>query len=258
MSDAANTVWRYAGRRLAALGVLVLAGWALSGVGRGAAQWQTEHQPAFNAESLEGVAGQGVLLGVFGGLRAIMADFAWVRSYVYWEQGDRAGCETLMRTSIALDPSNMFFWLDAGRIMAYDMPYWEITRRRLAPESPEAAQIVRDHAWRSLAWFAKGAARNPKHEAEFWVRSAHVCLIRLKDLERGAEFYRKAAECGHPVWFAARSYVNILRYELGRKEDARLWLQGYLKKLETGDNPDPLGNRGMLEADLRNMEKGTK
>jgi hypothetical protein len=68
--------------------------------------------PEMGKKEIEPSLGQGVLLGILGGFRTVVADGAWIRSYVLWERRDRAGCEALMRTSCLLDPRARFF----GRI----------------------------------------------------------------------------------------------------------------------------------------------
>ena len=62
------------------------------------------HIPEIGRKELEPTLGQGVLLGILGGLRTVVADLTWIRSYVLWERRDRAGCEALMRAACALDP----------------------------------------------------------------------------------------------------------------------------------------------------------
>lgn len=258
----ALTTWRGMRRRAAALALLVLAGWGGSFLGRPAARWQAEKQPALQAGSLEGVVGQGVLLGMFGGFRAILADFAWVRSYVYWEQRDRAGCESLMRMTLALDPGNDYFWLNTGDVIAFNMAHWEVEARRhggrLELDPAVAAQIKRDYAERGLAVLEQGAARFPRRQAQFWLRCAHVCLMRLNDTARGADYYRRAAECDNPAWFAGLAYANILSSELGRKAEALRWLRDYRDRLGRSGAPDPQDIRGLIEETLRRLETGAQ
>ena len=48
--------------------------------------------PEIGRRELEPTVGQGVLLGVLGGFRTVVADFTWIRGYVLWERkNDRAG-----------------------------------------------------------------------------------------------------------------------------------------------------------------------
>ncbi|GBL28003.1 hypothetical protein EMGBS8_19510 [Verrucomicrobiota bacterium] len=49
--------------------------------------------PEISRKDLEPTLGQGVLLGILGGLRTVVADATWLRSYVFWEKRDRAAAK---------------------------------------------------------------------------------------------------------------------------------------------------------------------
>ena len=46
-------------------------------------------QPELNLGGGRGALGQGVVIGMLGGFRAIMADFLWIRTNTVWERRDR-------------------------------------------------------------------------------------------------------------------------------------------------------------------------
>jgi hypothetical protein len=260
--DSAAAPLRPAAKKAVALALVLLAGQLLSRVGGEAARWQEENQPAFNAATLEGMAGQGVLLGVFGGFRAIMADFAWLRSYIHWENRERAACETLMRLSIALDPGNLFFWRNTADIIAYDMPHWETAARRrggrVELDPVVERQIALEYAERGIALHARAARLFPREEGAILAQCALICLRRLNNPRRAAEFYREAAECPAPVWFAALARANILCDELGQQREAAAWLRAHAEKIRAGIVPDPAGSLELLDAKLRELEKQKK
>jgi hypothetical protein len=224
MKIAAHT--RYA----AAVAAFLLGSFLLSFVGERASRFQAASQPALRANSLEAALGQGVLLGFFGGFRGIMADFAWVRGYVFWTRRDRAGYETYSRLSLALDPDNTEFRTGFADCIAFDEAAWEIreregTRRGSLPQN-EREKIRRRYAERGLAMLAEGAARLPEKEALFWWKSAIICSTRLKDWERAATFHRRAAEAKtNPVSSSELAYVSILANQLKRPADAVNWLR---------------------------------
>jgi hypothetical protein len=237
--------------------VLAVSGLVLSRVGGAASRWQAANQPAFQAESLQNVAGQGLLLGIFGGYRSIIADFAWVRAYIHWTRQDRASCETLMRLSITLDPDNIYFWKNTANAIAFDMPHWEARERRrdgaLTLDPIVEAQLAREYGERGLELYARAAARHPDFQAWLWTDCALVCLLRMKEPLRGAEYYRMAAECPKPLWFAAYARVNVL-CDLGMRKEAVEWLRGYIEKLRDGRIRDTGGTRAELENILRKLE----
>ncbi|MDR3228129.1 MAG: hypothetical protein LBT53_01770 [Puniceicoccales bacterium] len=229
-------------RLAAAVLVLLAGGWLLAPVGGPAARWQAASQPAFRANSLEGLLGQGMLLGVFGGFRDIMANFAWLRGYVHWANHDRAACETYMRLAISLDPANAYFWTGYADTEGYDMAAWEIRERegrhRGSMPAARRAEIRRRRAERGLALLAEGAARCPSEDGEFWWKSAVLCASRLQDWERCAEFYRRSAEAAKPARAAELSYVSILTERLKRGDDAVRWLRGRAKQAAAQAKPE--------------------
>ena len=238
--------------------ILLVWSWALDWVSQPASRWQAANQPAFQAASLEGIVGQGVLLGIFGGFRSIMADFAWLRSYIHWGRHDRVACETLMRTAAALDPGNSIFWTGAIDRIGYDMPRWEIDARGhgglLPVDKAVQAQITLEYVERTLTLATQGAKLHPQYASDFWMRSGHLCRLKLHDYERAATFFKLAAEGEPPLWFAGLSYANVL-CELGREEEARQWLRAQIKKRRDSNVPDPQDIIGVLEERLGELEK---
>lgn len=244
-------------RRIAAVLALGASGLVLSRVGGEASRWQAANQPAFQAESLKDAAGQGLLLGIFGGYRAIIADFIWVRSYVFWERQDRASCEALMRLAITLDPGNFYFWKNTANAIAFDMPHWEARAQRrngkLKLDPVVEAQLARKYGELGLELYARGAAYHPDLQAWLWADSALVCLRRMNEPLRGAEFYRMTAECPKPLWFAPFARVNVL-VDIGKRQEAVEWLRGYIEKLRDGRIQDTAEIRSELEGFLRKLE----
>lgn len=105
------------------------------------------HIPEIGRKELEPTLGQGVLLGILGGLRTVVADLTWIRSYVLWERRDRAGCEALMRAACALDPHSRYFWENAGYAVGFDLAHWEIRRRGGYAKVPAETQERLFHAY---------------------------------------------------------------------------------------------------------------
>ena len=46
-------------------------------------------QPELNLREVEGALGQGLVIGLLGGFRTIIADMVFIRANVYWEKKDR-------------------------------------------------------------------------------------------------------------------------------------------------------------------------
>ncbi|MEY4307551.1 MAG: hypothetical protein RJA95_919, partial [Verrucomicrobiota bacterium] len=151
--------------------------------------------PEIGRKELEPSLGQGVLLGVLGGLRTVVADIAWIRSYVFWERRDRAGCEALMRSACALDPHARYFWENAGLRIGLDMAHWEIRRRGGYAKVPAETQqrLFQQYGRRGLDVLEEGMgyARN---RTALLLAAGFLAEGKLKDVGLAANYYRQAAE----------------------------------------------------------------
>ncbi|MDR2980877.1 MAG: hypothetical protein LBV12_01375 [Puniceicoccales bacterium] len=227
-------IWPWLRRRIIAVVMLCVAGCALSLVGQPAADWQRTHQPAFRSEELKGIVGQGVLLGMFGGLRSIMADMSWVRAYSYWEKRDRAGSESMMRLAIILDPGNIYFWINAANIIGYDQAHWEIAAReyggRIKVQDSVKQTLYREYAENALKLLDDCIARFPD-DSRAYIYAAQLTRNKLNNIPMEAEYYRRAAECKNRVWFAGRIYAMILGEDMGKPEEALEWYRDYYRRI---------------------------
>jgi hypothetical protein len=211
--------------------------------------------PEIGRRQLEPTVGQGVLLGVLGGFRTVVADFTWIRGYVLWEKKtDRAGTELLMRAACALDPRSRFFWENAGLTIANDMGHWEIRRRGGYAKVPKEIQdhILRGYARRGLDLMDEGVASTGGNAA-LLASAALVAELQLKDLALSAEYYRRSAEARGAPWFAARFAAANLWKE-GRRREAYEWYSAHwlktLRLMEDG-SPDDLKELRDMEQELR-------
>ena len=211
--------------------------------------------PEIGRRELEPTVGQGVLLGVLGGFRTVVADFTWIRGYVLWERkNDRAGTELLMRAACALDPRSRFFWENTGLAVANDMGHWEIRRRGGYAKVPKEIQdhLLRGYAQRGMVLLDEGIA-STGGDAALLATAALVAELQLKDLGRSADYYRRAAEARAAPWFAARFAAANLWKE-GRRREAYVWYRAHwlkvLRLVEDG-SPDDLKELRDMEHELR-------
>jgi hypothetical protein len=247
-------------RRAVAAGALLAGGAVLSFAGAAGSRFQAANQPALNAATIEGALGQGALLGMFGGFRGIMADFAWVRGYVFWAQRDRAAFESYSRLALALDPANTEFIVGYAESVAYDIAGWEVReregKRRGSLPRAEREKINRRYAERGLALLADAAARHPEHAGLFHWKRAIIYSARLRDTARSAEEHRRAAEAPFDsVLSSELTYVALLTRELNRRADAVAWLRS--RAVVAGKKGDAVAEKEYREwADL--VERGDR
>jgi len=209
--------------------------------------------PEIGRKELEPTLGQGVLLGVLGGLRTVVADIAWIRSYVFWERRDRPGCETLMRTACALDPHARYFWENAGLRIGLDMAHWEIRRRGGYAKVPAETQerLFRQYARRGLDVLEEGMSY-ARNRTSLLLAAGFLAEGKLKDTRLAADYYRLAAEAPDAPWYAARICVDF-DWGAGRKVEAYRWYRNYweTRMRSNGDGfPEDLNKLRIMETEL--------
>jgi hypothetical protein len=210
--------------------------------------------PEIGRKELEPTLGQGVLLGVLGGLRTVVADFAWIRSYVFWERRDRPGCEALMRTACTLDPHARYFWENAGLRIGLDMAHWEIRRRGGYAKVPAETQerLFRQYARRGLDVLEEGLG-HARNRTGLLLAAGFIAEGKLKDLRLAADYYRQAAEAPDAPWYAARIAADF-DWGAGRREEAYRWYRQYWETRMRGKEdgfPEDLIRLRTMEAELR-------
>jgi hypothetical protein len=161
------------------------------------------------------IAPRGGLAAAPGGLRAVAADFAWLRAYAGWEDCDAARTESLLDLVVALDPRPLPFWLNGARMIAYDFPVWRINAPGSRIGAAEARRIEVAAAERALTFLERAHTAHP-NSAAVWIERANIELNGLHDPAAAAESYRRASELPGAPYFAARVHAELLR-RLGRK-----------------------------------------
>ncbi len=210
--------------------------------------------PEIGRKDLEPTLGQGVLLGVLGGLRTLVADLTWIRSYVLWERRDRGGCEALMRAACALDPHSRYFWEQTGYVVGYDLAHWEIRRRGGYDKVPAEIQerLFQTYGRRGIDIFEEGIARS-RVTTPLVLCAAQLAEIKLKDHKLSARYYRQAAESPDAPWYAARICAQVI-WQDGRQQEAYRWFRDYwtTRMLPRDDGyPDDLEKLRTMEEVLR-------
>lgn len=234
------------------LGGLLLAGVFLRPLEEAAWGRVRENQPALQFSEIEGAAGQGIMLGLLSGGRALLADLIWIRGYTAWADTDVDRCSALISLAVGIDPRPLFFWINGGRILAYDLPVWRVDQASEGAKLPDTVveRIHREQGERALVFFERGLGYHPDNPW-FLVDMANIHQKKLDDLEGAARLYRRAAEVPDAPPFASRVYAELLR-RLGRDRAAYEWLTAYHPTLERGD---PMTMEGVVLERIRELEK---
>lgn len=215
--------------------------------------WQTvkSRQIELNLDGVEGALGQGLVIGVLGGFRTIVADFLWLQLNHDWEKRDRVKVDALARLVTTLDPRPDFFWINAARITAYDVPNWRIREEGGYATVPEARQRQLDHQQAEQAFVLLHRAlefhpNNPKIHLEF----AQIYLNRLKDLEQAAAWFLSASHQRGAPFYAARIHAELLR-RMDKNQEAYAFLKGLFLLLP---NDNPYAQKDIVLERIRELE----
>ncbi len=235
------------------LGVLVMAGLVTTKVGRRAWEGLKGDLPVLTADDVEAAAGEGVMVGLLGGFRAVTADFLWVKTNALWEDRDIPGTQTMIRLVTTVDSRPMMFWINGARMIAYDMPVWRTDevggdaaipatiRKRFEVEQAEAG----------LNLLRRGLSYHPDAPL-ILIEMGNIRQRRLGHLEGGAELYRRAALQPDAPYYAGRIYGEMLK-QLGRDRDAYAWLVDLHRRLPAND-PSGMAMPEVVLGRIRELE----
>lgn len=193
-------------------------------------------QPELNLNELEGALGQGLVIGLIGGFRTIIADMLYIRTNIYWEDRDRPNTEAMLNLVTAIDPRPLFFWLNGSRIMAYDMPSWEAREMGGYENLPAAVEkdLKARYAQLGLDFMDKAAKFHPD-EYKVPLEKAQIYWNRLEDPAGAAKYYKEVLSKPGAPHFAERIYAEMLRRD-DRPGEAYNYLRGLYPTLSPDDS----------------------
>jgi hypothetical protein len=227
--DRSSWLWRK-GRPLAVCaGVMLASGVTLQPLQSAVWHEVSIRQSSLNLKDLGENVSQGMLLGVLGGFRSILADMVWIKNYTYWEKRDRANTEASIALAATIDPSNLMFWDEGSSMIGLDIPSW--ARRATPPLSDaELDKVMRVQALRAIDFINRGLKFVPDNY-RLYMDKAQLYQNRLRDLPQAAESYRLAAESNpRNPFLAARSYIRLLR-QMHRDQEAYDYMLKYYPTL---------------------------
>jgi len=200
-----------------------------------------------SAEQLTALSGNSGRLALLGGMRSLVASGFWLRANLAWEHRDLASTQALIEATVAADERPLYFWLNGARILANDVPEWRMAGPVPAALRPrvneEQAQVALRFLEKGLRWHGSDAA--------LYIEMANIHLRRRGDVGSAARYYRLAAEQPHAPYYAARIHAELL-HEIGRGQEALLWLRQILPGLPAAD---PLARREVVLERIEALER---
>ncbi len=211
-------------------------------------------QPEMNLDAIEGALGQGLVVGVLGGFRAILADLLWIRTNTIWERKDRAKLDPMIRLVTTLDPRPEFFWINGSRMIAYDVPNWRIREEGGYQAVPEVRQRAIDLEQSEQAFeLLDQALEFHPDRAKLYLEKGQIYLNRLKDDANAAVWFLRASEQDDAPYYAARIYGQLLRNQ-GLDEEAYLFLTDLHDRLPNV----PFAQKNIILERIRDLENDLK
>lgn len=209
-------------------------------------------QPELNLAGMEGALGQGIIAGMLGGFRSIMADFLWIQTNSVWEDQERAKLDSMVRLVTSIDPRPEFFWINSARMVAYDVPHWRIREEGGYQEVPEWRQeeIDREQAEQAFALIRRALEFHPD-SPQLYLEIGQIYMIRLEDPAQAAPWFLRASEQPGAPYFAARIYAELLRRQ-GKDAQAYEFLKGLHRRLP---DDDPYAQKGIILERIRELEE---
>ena len=207
-------------------------------------------QSELRIDALDESVGQGVVLGVMGGLRSLVADFAWLELNRKWEARDRAGLGAMIQLVTSIDPRPEFFWVNSARMVGYDVPHWRIATAGGYQSLPKAEQdrIIAEQAGQALVLLERALRVHP-NSPRLKLEVGQIYLNRMRDFELAAPWFLAASKEKDAPYFAARVYADLL-LRLDRPTEA----YAFLKTLYTKLPDDPMAQADIVLERIRELE----
>lgn len=237
---------------LVTLGILILLGILTRPLEAPAWERVQAGQPELNLAGIEDALGQGLVVGMLGGFRAIMADFLWIRANTIWERRDRAKLDPMVRLVTTLDPRPDFFWINSARMIAYDVPNWRIREEGGYDDVPEWRQeeIDLEQARQAFTHISRALDFHPDNP-KLYLEIGQIYLNRLDDAAQAAPWFLQASKLPGAPRFAARIYAELLRRQ-GKNAEAYDFLKGLHAELP---DDDPFAQKEIVLERIRELER---
>ena len=253
--DRSSWWWQRGRAALAVFAGLLAAGLAtgpLQGYAWGAVRART---PELNLKDFNSALGQGLVLGLLGGFRTIMADFMWITGYTNWEKRIRPETEAMVNLTTLLDPESVYFWSEGARIIGKDIPAWRGEAAEKAGQLTPAEELAirREQGDRAQSLLDRGLANHPNN-VTLLQDKAQIYEINMHEPAASIEFYREAANAPGAPYFLARVYAEILA-KYGHVREAYDYLRGVYPTLPL---KSPAAAKGMVWEQLREWEDQLK
>ncbi len=213
------------------LAIALAIGWIVSPLDRSISEILGQRSEVESLRHLDSQLGQGLSVAILGGYRSVAANLVWLSKNENWERRDVAGTMAKIALVTSIDPRPEMFWLNGSRIIANDMPVWEIGDENADQlvHSEAGRKIAHRYARRALSLLENSRAYHGDNPS-ILLEEAMIHWRKLNDLEQAANRFLAATQAADPPYHAFRIYAELLT-KMGRKEEALEFLEGHYQTL---------------------------
>lgn len=189
-------------------------------------------------DALSSGLGNGITLAALGGYRNVAANFVWISMYGDWQYRRKVEVLEKMKLAVSLNPDSLYFWIDGSRIIANDMPVWEVGDDRmntLFDESRSEGIEVRKRYGKEALSFLEEAPVELSKRYEVLLEKAAICWKRLGDIDRALRFLSEAVEIPRVPYYVCRVYAELL-HRNGETGKALRYLESHYETLPENDS----------------------
>ncbi len=140
-----------------------------------------------------------------------------------------------MKLAVSLNPDSAYFWIDGSRIIANDMPVWQVGDDFMDSlfETEEGIAVRKEYGEQALA-FLENAPAGVSRQIPVLVEKAVICWQRLEDLDRALVYFKEAVEQEAVPNYVCRVYAEIL-VKNGQIREAYEYLKNHYAGLSDED-----------------------
>ncbi|MDQ8185220.1 tetratricopeptide repeat protein [Pelagicoccus sp. SDUM812002] len=203
---------------------------------RRSTQTLTGKQAEESLVSLSVGLGQGITLAALGGYRNIAANLVWVSMYGDWRYRLKSEVAQKMMLAVSLNPDSIYFWIDGSRILANDMPVWQVGDELMNTlfTTPEGLEIRKKYGEQALAFLDKAPERLSQ-EVPILVEKAAISWRRLEDFDRALAYFKQAVAIESVPNHICRVYAEVL-VKNGQVREAYEYLKSHYATLSDDDH----------------------
>ncbi len=197
--------------------------------------------------------GQGLTIGVLGGLRSVVADFVWLQVTIDWQNQNWFDMMACIKICITLEPRAPIFATMGGWQLAWNasIPAGDDITQKDPMKRLKASRFWID---RGLDIFKRGIESNPEYW-RIWYYTGLCYDQRLKDYDKAAYYYQKASEVPDaPIYIERFSAIMYDRQHGKDPEKAYARWTTLWKRLTPEERTQKIHEPDRIEKEIRELE----